>query len=177
MPSDGPFVILRERIRRRALITIAILGLTCGLVANVAGYPDLADILWSIATLPVAASLAISIIRDFIAGRFGVDAIALLAMIGALALGQPLAGAVIALMYSGGNLLEDIAVARAEKNLRTLVEPAPHVAHRDNGRAIEDVHRQVVKCSCYARPDHTWVNIVGLTVVQFLHHVTKPLPA
>ena len=137
--SHGPLVILRERIRRRALITIAILGLTCGLVANVAGYPDLADVLWSIATLPVAAGLTISIIRDFIAGRFGVDAIALLAMVGALALGQPLAGAVIALMYSGGNLLEDIAVARAEKNLRTLVERAPHVAHRDTGRAIEDV--------------------------------------
>ena len=111
--------ILPERILRRVLIAIAIAGLTSGLAAHVASYPDLADIFWSIATLPVAAGLVISIIRDLIAGHFGVDAIALIAMIGALALGQPLAGAVIALMYSGGNLLEDIAVARAEKNSLT----------------------------------------------------------
>ena len=59
---------------------------------------------------PVAAGLAVSIIRDLLAKRLGVDAIALMSMVGALALGQPLAGAVIALMYSGGNMLEDIAV-------------------------------------------------------------------
>jgi cation transport ATPase len=111
--------ILPERILRRALITIAIAGLTCGLLAQLAGHPELANIFWWMATLPVAAGLLVSIIRDFLAGRFGVDAIALLAMVGALALGQPLAGAVIALMYSGGNLLEDIAVARAEKNSLT----------------------------------------------------------
>ena len=131
--------ILPERVLRRVLIAIAIAGLTGGLAAQLAGHPELAHIFWWMATLPVAAGLIVSIIRDFVAGRFGVDAIALIAMIGALALGQPLAGAVIALMYSGGNLLEDIAVARAEKNLRTLVERAPRVAHRDNGRVIEDV--------------------------------------
>ena len=48
-------------------------------------------------------------------------------MIAALALGQPLAGAVVALMYSGGNVLEDIAVARAEHDLRSLVDRAPRV--------------------------------------------------
>jgi cation transport ATPase len=43
-------------------------------------------------------------------------------MSAALALGQPLAGAVVALMYSGGNVLEDIAVARAGHDLRSLVD-------------------------------------------------------
>src|SRR5690349_8472193 len=112
--------ILQERILRRALIAIAIGGLTCGLAAQLARHPELAETFWWAATLPVAAGLIVSIARDLIAGRFGVDAIALVAMVGALALGQPLAGAVIALMYSGGNLLEDIAVGRAEKNLRSL---------------------------------------------------------
>jgi cation transport ATPase len=131
--------ILHERVLRRALIGIAISGLTCGILAKLAHRPELAEAFWWMATLPVAAGLIVSIIRDLIAGRLGVDAIALVAMIGALALGQPLAGAVIALMYSGGNLLEDIAVARAEKNLRTLVERAPRVGHRDTGHSIEDV--------------------------------------
>jgi heavy metal translocating P-type ATPase len=131
--------ILHERGLRRALIVIAISGLTCGILAKLAHRPELAETFWWMATLPVAAGLIVSIIRDLIAGRLGVDAIALVAMIGALALGEPLVGAVIALMYSGGNLLEDIAVARAEKNLRSLVERAPRVGHRDTGHAIEDV--------------------------------------
>jgi len=45
-------------------------------------------------------------------------------MTAALALGQRLAGAVVALMYSGGNVLEEIAVSRAEHNLRSLVDRA-----------------------------------------------------
>ena len=42
-------------------------------------------------------------------------------------------------MYSGGNVLEDIAVARAERDLRALVDRAPRVAHRRVGDRIEDV--------------------------------------
>ena len=100
-----------ERVMRWALVSIAVIGLAAGIAAQVAGRPGLADILWALATAPVVAGLAISIVRDFLAGRFGVDAIALVSMSAALALGQPLAGAVVALMYSGGNVLEDIAVA------------------------------------------------------------------
>jgi magnesium-transporting ATPase (P-type) len=60
-------------------------------------------------------------------------------MSGALALGQNLAGIVIALMYAGGNALEDFAVARAERDLRSLIDRAPKIAHRQHARAIEDV--------------------------------------
>ena len=90
-------------------------------------------------TAPVIGGLAASIVRDFLAGRLGVDAIALVSMSAALALGQPLAGAVVALMYSGGNVLEDIAVARAEHDLRSLVDRAPREAHRRVDDRIEDV--------------------------------------
>ena len=131
--------IASERVLSRALIAIATLGLSAGILARLAGYPDLADTFWWVATAPVAAGLAVSIIRDLLAKRLGVDAIALMSMVGALALGQPLAGAVIALMYSGGNMLEDIAVGRAEHDLRALVDRAPRLAHRETGDAIEDV--------------------------------------
>src|ERR1700686_5777579 len=105
---------ISERILRWALVTIAVVGLAVGIAARAAGRSDLADLFWMLGTAPVVAGLAVSIVRDFLAGRFGVDAIALVSMSGALALGQPLAGAVVALMYSGGNVLEDIAIARAE---------------------------------------------------------------
>jgi len=128
-----------ERVLRWALVSIAVAGLTAGIFAFLAGRPALADLCWTFATAPVVAGLAVSIARDFLAGRFGVDAIALVSMSAALALGQPLAGAVVALMYSGGNVLEVIAVARAEHDLRSLVDRAPREAHRRVGERIEDV--------------------------------------
>lgn len=124
---------------RWLLVAIAIAGLTAGLAATLAGRPALADLCWTLATLPVIAGLAVSIVRDLLAGRLGVDAIALVSMSAAIALGQPLAGAVVALMYSGGNVLEVIAVARAERDLRSLVDRAPREAHRLAEGRVEDV--------------------------------------
>ncbi|QOZ80347.1 heavy metal translocating P-type ATPase [Bradyrhizobium sp. CCBAU 53351] len=128
-----------DRVLRWALVAIAIAGLTAGILARAAGRPDLAEVAWSLGTAPVIAGLAVSIIQDLLTGRVGVDAIALLSMSAALALGQPLAGAVVALMYSGGNVLEEIAVARAEHDLRSLVDRAPRQVHRKSGERIEDV--------------------------------------
>lgn len=42
-------------------------------------------------------------------------------------------------MYSGGNVLEEIAIARAEHDLRSLVDRAPRQVHRKSGERIEDV--------------------------------------
>ncbi len=128
-----------ERVLRWALVLIAVAGLGAGIAAQAAHRRDLADLFWTLATAPVVAGLAVSILRDFLAGRMGVDAIALVSMSAALALGQPLAGAVVALMYSGGNVLEDIAVARAEHDLRALVDRAPREAHRRIDDHIEEV--------------------------------------
>jgi heavy metal translocating P-type ATPase len=128
-----------ERVLRWALVAIAVTGLTAGIVAYLSERSDLADLCWMFATVPVVAGLAISIVKDLLSGRFGVDAVALVSMSGALALGQPLAGAVVALMYSGGNVLEDIAVARAAHDLRSLVDRAPRDAHRCVDSGIEEV--------------------------------------
>ncbi|UPT89882.1 heavy metal translocating P-type ATPase [Bradyrhizobium barranii subsp. apii] len=136
-----------ERVLRWTLVAIAIAGLTAGILARAAGRPDLADFAWAIGTAPVIGGLAVSIVRDLLGGRLGVDAIALLSMSAALALGQPLAGAVVALMYSGGNVLEDIAIARAEHDLRSLVDRAPRRAHRKTGERIEEVPIEAVLVS------------------------------
>ena len=128
-----------ERVLRWTLVFVAVSGLAAGLAAYSQNRPDIANLSFTIATIPVIAGLAISILRDLLMGRLGVDAIALVSMSAAVALGQPLAGAVVALMYSGGNVLEDIAVARAEYDLRSLVDRAPREAHRRLDDHIEDV--------------------------------------
>ncbi len=131
--------IISDRLFRHALIVIALAGLVLGSAAWATGRGDLATWCWAGGTLPVVVGLFVSMIRDLLAGRMGVDAVAFLSMSGALILGQNLAGIVVAIMYAGGNLLEDIAVARAERDLRSLIDRAPRTAHRRSVSSIEDV--------------------------------------
>ena len=130
---------LNERTLRRALIIIALIGLATGLAAAFTGHNGLARWIWAAGTIPVVAGLAISIARDVLAGRMGVDAVAFVSMAAALALGQTLAGIVVAIMYAGGNALEDYAVGRAERDLKSLIDRAPRVAHRKTGELFEDI--------------------------------------
>ena len=67
------------------------------------------------------------------------DAIALISMAGALALGEYLAGAVVALMLAGGNALEESANRRARRELTALVERAPHSALVHRGDELVEV--------------------------------------
>ncbi len=134
MPS--PF---DERLLRRALLAVALGGAMLGGLAWLSGRLSVASWLWTLGTVPVVIGLAVSMTRDLLAGRMGVDAVAFVAMAAALALGQSLAGVVVAVMYAGGNILEDFAVARAERNLHLLVDRVPRIAHRQRGGSVEDV--------------------------------------
>ena len=58
---------------------------------------------WAAAVLVLAAELAFEVVRTVIVDHhMGVDTIALVAMVGALALGEEFAGVIIGLMFSGG---------------------------------------------------------------------------
>ncbi|MBN8984224.1 MAG: hypothetical protein J0H32_07085, partial [Rhizobiales bacterium] len=126
-PAAGSMIVrmMTERSIRQGLIAVALAGLTLGLAAWIWGKPALAFAMWAAGTLPVVIALLVSMVRDLLAGRMGVDAIAFVSMSAALLLGEGLAAAVVAVMYAGGNVLEDYAVARAERDLKSLVDRAP----------------------------------------------------
>ena len=128
-----------ERLIRRRLIAVALAGLGLGLGASFAGRSTVAQWFWATGTVPVVVALLVSMVRDFLAGRIGVDAVAFVSMSAALALGENLAGAVVAVMYAGGNVLEDYAVTRAERDLKSLVDRAPRIAHRLTDTGINDI--------------------------------------
>jgi heavy metal translocating P-type ATPase len=131
--------ILTERVFRRALIVTALGGFLLGLLAWAIDRGELANWIWAAGTLPVVIGLLISMIRDLLAGRMGVDAIAFVSMSAALALSENLAGVVVAVMYAGGNVLEDFAIARAERDLKSLIDRAPRIAHRRQDSVISDI--------------------------------------
>ena len=88
----------------------------------------------------LAAELAVEVGRTVVVEHsLGVDTIALVAMVGALALGQELAGVVIGLMFSGGAALEAVASRRARRELTALVQRAPKVAQLRVGDRLEEV--------------------------------------
>ena len=134
---------MAETILRRVLAGLVLAGLLAGLLIASGRLPPLAGIsagqVWTAATLPVILALIVSILRDMLIGRVGVDAIALVSMSAALVLGQPLAAVVVALMYSGGVLLEDFARGRAQRHLRALEDRSPRTAHRRRDGALETV--------------------------------------
>src|SRR3954464_8677688 len=94
------------RDARTWLLVAAVLGIVAGGIAYADGAHDAADALWAATTVVGLVPLLISLDRDLANRESGVDVIALLAMSGALALGEYLAGAVIALMLSSGQSLE-----------------------------------------------------------------------
>jgi heavy metal translocating P-type ATPase len=108
-------------------------------VAWLAGAGRTASVLWAITTVLCLVPLARDVAQDLRHGRTGVDVIALLAMAGALALGEYLAGAVVAVMLAGGQTLEEVAGNRARRELTALVSRAPREAHRFADGQLADV--------------------------------------
>lgn len=131
---------MNETTMRRALLAVAFVGLCAGLAIQYLGFVDVRPtVIWTASTVPVVTVLAFSIVRDLWAGRFGVDAIALVSMSAALALGEPLAAVVVAIMYAGGTVLEDFARGRAERDLTALTDRSPRLAHRRSDGALETI--------------------------------------
>jgi cation transport ATPase len=113
----------------------AVAALAAGAGLELAGRAAAANAVWVSAVAALLIPLGWSVARSLRRGDVGVDSIALLAMAGAIVLGEYLAGAVIAVMLSGGNALEAYAARRARRELTLLVGRAPRVAgvRRDQG--------------------------------------------
>jgi heavy metal translocating P-type ATPase len=137
-----PFVRSAVWLARRSavvLLTLTVSGLVAGLVLHLAGAGDAGNVAWA-AVGVCGAGYALWAMGEALArGRIGVDVIALLAVVGALAVGELLAAAVISVMLASGRALEAWAAGRARRDLRTLLERAPRTARRYTGRALAEV--------------------------------------
>ncbi|HEY4872273.1 MAG TPA: heavy metal translocating P-type ATPase [Candidatus Dormibacteraeota bacterium] len=122
-----------------AMVALALAGLLVGAVAWVLGWRSAADLAWAVTTAIAVPPVAISLLQRLRHGSLGVDLIALLALGGALAYHQYVAGALISLMFATGQALEAYGGARARAELTALLARAPRTAHRYAGPAIETV--------------------------------------
>ncbi|MAM11160.1 MAG: heavy metal translocating P-type ATPase [Rhizobiaceae bacterium] len=133
----------REQIRR-LLVAFPLVGLSAGLAARYAGAAELAVAAFFVATLPVLAFLLADAVSSLKRGEFGIDLLAALSMTGALAFGETLAAAIVALMYAGGSYLEVLADRRARREMTALLERAPRTALRYRDGHTEEVAVETV---------------------------------
>jgi heavy metal translocating P-type ATPase len=136
--------LVHERHQPRAreevvLLATAILGLAVGGTSYLVGAAGLSRWAYGLSVSVVLIPTAVSTVRRLLNREMGVDLIAVLAMTGALVLGEYLAGAILAVMLTGGTALERFAIARARRELSALVKRAPRTAHRRAGTDITDI--------------------------------------
>jgi heavy metal translocating P-type ATPase len=129
---------LVERVGQ-VLPAVTAAAIAVGGVLHAFGAPAAGDLVWAATVAAMLVPLSVGVLRSLVRGDVGVDAIALLAMVGCLALGEVLAGAVVALMLSGGNALEATAGRRARRELTALLARAPRIAHRRADGVIEEL--------------------------------------
>ncbi len=126
------------------LVGVSMLGLVAGLLAPQLGYAEGQPVFWAAAALVVLAVLAAEIVMSLRKGQFGLDIVAALSMTMAIAFGEMLAAAVVSLMYSGGQLLEDFAQSRARSEMKQLLARVPKRALRYADGQLEIVSIDVI---------------------------------
>src|SRR6185295_5877874 len=126
-PRQGPDRDPRRLIAPRALLLpgAALLCILLGLGLRLAGAAGPAGLAWSAGLAVTGLPVVWPTLRGVLSGRFAADLVAMLAIVAALALGEPLAGLIVVLMQTGGEALERYAEGRASAAVHELEAAAP----------------------------------------------------
>ncbi|MGH1525136.1 heavy metal translocating P-type ATPase [Leifsonia sp. L25] len=118
------------RLAGRYWVVTLTLGIgVVGIVLALAGAGWLVQWLFSVYALVVAAWQAVGMLRAMAHGRFGLDILAITAIVATVLVGEFVAALLVVLMLTGGNALEDYANRRAKRELDALLTRAPQFAH------------------------------------------------
>lgn len=124
-----------------ATVAVGLLGLTLGAI----GAPSTGTWVVGIYCAGVAAVEAWKVFRQLVARRWGLDVLAVTAIVSTILVGEYWASLVIVLMLTGGAALEDFAVERARTALTALLRQTPQTAHRVSGGSTVEVAVDAVR--------------------------------
>ncbi|WP_098731455.1 heavy metal translocating P-type ATPase [Brevibacterium epidermidis] len=119
-----------EFLRTRKLMMFVLVGLATGVMLWLTGAEMALGVTAYLVLGIVIVITAIDMFKDLMRGRWGLDILAVIAMIATLAVQEYVAGLIIALMLTGGEALEDLAARRASRELDQLLNRAPAFAGR-----------------------------------------------
>lgn len=100
--------------------------------------PLIARFIITIAGGILALSMFIEMVKTLRKGNYGVDLLAITAIIATLWVGEYWASLIIILMLVGGETLEDYAAGRANRELSALLQKTPDIAHvMQEGKVVD----------------------------------------
>lgn len=117
-------------VRRYPVVALTLAIGLLGAVLALAGAGWLVAWIFSGYALAIAAWQAVGMVRDMLRGHFGLDILAVTAIIATVLVGEYVAALIVVLMLTGGEALEDYAGRRAKRELDALLARAPQRAHR-----------------------------------------------
>lgn len=119
-------------------LAICVLTLLSGGLLYLLGMKWAASWVWGGGACVVLVGVLIDTVAALWRKQFGLDLIALVSIVGALALQETLTAAVIALMFASGRALEDYAEKRAQDEMSALLSRAPKLANRyEHGSVVQ----------------------------------------
>ncbi|MBD5823793.1 heavy metal translocating P-type ATPase [Lactococcus petauri] len=100
--------------------------------------PLIARFIITVAGGILALSMFIEMVKTLRKGNYGVDLLAITAIIATLLVGEYWASLIIILMLVGGETLEDYAAGRANRELSALLQKTPDIAHvMQEGKVVD----------------------------------------
>ncbi|EHN59336.1 heavy metal translocating P-type ATPase [Oenococcus kitaharae] len=90
-------------------------------------------------------SMLIGMIKTIRSGKYGVDILAITAIVATLAVGEYWASLIVLIMLTGGDSLEDYASRQPSRELRSLLDNSPHTAHKISDQQTTDLPVEAVK--------------------------------
>lgn len=112
-----------------SLFVISLISLSSGFLVPFLGYLNLQSLIWAIGGLAGLIPATKWVIDEFKNKNMGSDILAVLALLGTLLTNEMMAAAIISLMLATGRVLESWAEGQAERQLHSLLERMPRVAH------------------------------------------------
>jgi len=127
-----------------AVVATLIVGLV-GIALALAGAS--VAVQWTLSgyALGMAAWQAVGMVREIIRGHWGLDILAVTAIVATVVVGEYVAALLVVLMLTGGEALETYANRRAKRELDALLARAPQLAHRLDGQEIVDVRVEEIR--------------------------------
>ena len=116
-------------VKRYPLIGLTLLVALAGWGFNSVNLDLFVRITVSGFALLVAVKQGRRMVKSLMAGQVGLDVLAVTAILATVIVGEFWASLVIVLMLTGGEALEDYAEGRAERELSSLLEHVPQIAH------------------------------------------------
>ncbi|MBF4994372.1 cadmium-translocating P-type ATPase [Arthrobacter gandavensis] len=121
---------LTSAVRNYPVVAATVLVLAVVLILWGTGASGPAQWIATLYTLGIVGITGYGMVQDIKRGHWGLDILAVIAMLATIAVGEYLASLIIVLMLSGGEALEDYAAGRAKGELDALLDRAPQIAHR-----------------------------------------------